>query len=334
MHRIAISNQKGGVGKTTTAANLAAALGQAGRRVLLVDLDPQAHLSMHFGVELREGDASVYDLLAGTRKLSEVALVVGENLVLLPAHTDLASVESELLAKPQRETVLRDAIDHVADADVVIIDCAPALNLLSVNALVAAHEVIIPLQAHFLGLQGLGKLLETITVVRERINTELRVGGVVLCMFDTGTKLAAEVAADIAEFLHSVRGSDHVCADARLFETRIRRNIKLAESPSYGQSIFDYDPSSNGAADYLALSRELIARLSDGPGQESAGDDLVVASGNGETRSVAHAPFAQDGSANRPQRIPPGGQPAKDGPAAGPAHDVAPEPEASAQQVS
>ncbi len=260
MRRIAVSNQKGGVGKTTTTANLAAALAAAGNRVLLVDLDPQGHLSLHFGIELTDGDPTIYDVLIDGAPVREVARLVGPNLSLLAAQTDLAAAETELVTVVGREVILRDAIAAVgADYDLLLIDCPPSLSLLTINALVAAEEVLIPLQAHFLGLQGLSKLLETVTVVRRRVNPRLRVGGIVLCMYDAGTKLAAEVVEDLSGFLSAARGTDSVCSTARLFDTRIRRNIKLAEAPSHGQTVLVYDPASNGAEDYRSLARELLA---------------------------------------------------------------------------
>jgi chromosome partitioning protein len=260
MRRIAVSNQKGGVGKTTTTANLAAALADAGQRVVLIDLDPQGHLSLHFGVELAEGDPTIYDVLIDSMPVREVIRPVGPNLSLLAAQTDLAAAETELVTVVGREVILRDAMAAVSDDyDVLLIDCPPSLSLLTINALVATDEVLIPLQAHFLGLQGLSKLIETVTIVRRRVNPRLCVGGIVLCMYDAGTKLAGEVVEDLSSFLAAARGTESVCATARLFDARIRRNIKLAEAPSHGQTVLAYDPTSNGAEDYRSLARELLA---------------------------------------------------------------------------
>ncbi len=263
MRRIAVINQKGGVGKTTTTANLGAALAASGRRVLLIDLDPQSHLTMHF-VETspaEESDApSAYDVFTDNVSLEKAIYEVGEGVSVVPAHIDLAGAETELVNVVGREAILRDGMRGLDNRfDYLLVDCPPSLGTLTVNALVACDEVIIPLQAHFLALQGLSKLLETVTLVRQRINPDIRITGVVLCMFDAGTKLATEVAEDIGGFLESSRGTDSAWADAKLFGTRIRRNIKLAESPSYGQTVFSYAPTSNGAIDYRKLADELLA---------------------------------------------------------------------------
>ena len=259
MRSIAVINQKGGVGKTTTAVNLAAAFAQAGRRILLVDLDPQAHATLHLGVELKDGQASVYDVLIGRSPARDAVQQVSDLRSVLPSHLDLVAAELELAERDSRERVLQAALAGVTgDYDFTVIDCSPSLGLLTVNALAAVQEVIIPLQPHFLGLQGLGKLLETIGVVRQAINPQLRVVGVVLCMYEKGTKLAQEVQNDIQQFL-AAAGPDDAWFGAKLFETKIRRNIKLAEAPSFGQAIFDYAADSHGAEDYAALARELMA---------------------------------------------------------------------------
>ncbi len=259
MRRVAIINQKGGVGKTTTTANLAAAVARSGKRVLLIDLDPQAHLTLHFGVELSDGQANIYDLLADTTPAAEVAVSVSDRMSILPADIDLAGVEARLINVPGREVLLREALEGFAtEFDVVLIDCPPALGVLTINALVASTEVIIPLQAHFFALQGLSKLLETVTLVRQRINPQLKVAGVVLCLYEAATRLGAEVVEDLRKFLEGARGTNKPWADARLYETPIRRNIKLAECCSYGQSVFDYAPKSNGAVDYARLAAEIF----------------------------------------------------------------------------
>lgn len=259
MRTIAIINQKGGVGKTTTAVNLAAALvQQRNRSVMLVDLDPQAHSSLHLGIEA-SGDShkTIYDVLTNETPVAAAAQYAEDRLAILPSHIDLVAAELELADAPDREQRLAAALTpHRENFDLIIIDCAPSLGLLTINALTAADEVIIPLQAHFFALQGLGKLLETVALVREQINPKLRVSGVVLCMFDRTTKLAQEVVADVAAFLDAAQPDDP-WHGARLFKTRIRRNIKLAECPSFGQSIFEYDASSHGAEDYAALAAEL-----------------------------------------------------------------------------
>ncbi|MFA9480124.1 ParA family protein [Phycisphaerales bacterium AB-hyl4] len=261
---IAMMNQKGGVGKTTTTVNVGAALSEAGHRVLLIDLDPQAHLSLHVGINPDELERSVYDLLVDDdTTAAEVVMQVTPTLGVLPAEVNLAGVEAELAertAAGESQGVLRDkTMDLVTQFDYVLLDCPPSLGLLTINGLTLAREVIVPMQAHFLALQGLSKLLETITMVRERINPQLKLAGIVLCMHEANTLLAGEVAGDLNAFLEEARGTDQPWADAAVFQPAVRRNIKLAESPSFGQSIFSYAPESNGAKDYVALAKAIAA---------------------------------------------------------------------------
>jgi len=259
MRSIAIINQKGGVGKTTTAVNLGAALSDLGRRVCLIDLDPQAHASLHMGVALTDDRPSIYQVLTSDTRLSEVRTAIDDNLSLIPSHLDLAAAEMELAGEVGREVILRDklVLDD-GDFDYLIIDCPPSLGVLTLNALTAVKEVFLPLQPHFLALHGFGKLLRTIDVVAQRLNPSLRLTGVVLCMYESGTRLAAEVTSDVHEFFEQNKAQSTAWADAETFQTRIRRNIRLAEAPSFGQSIFQYAPSSNGAADYRSLAREVL----------------------------------------------------------------------------
>ena len=262
MRSIAITNQKGGAGKTTTAVNVAAALARAGQRVLLVDLDPQSHTSLHVGVQLSQDDAGIYDVLVRGLPPIQASRNISEHLVLIPAGIDLVGAELELHERGQREEVLAKALNTCHDAfDFCIIDCPPSLGLLTINALAAVDEVIIPLQPHFLALQGLGRLLETVTLVRGVLNPRLRVSGIVLCMFEKGTRLAQEVLEDIAQFVRDADPED-AWHGALVFQTKIRRNIKLAECPSFGQTVYDYAPNSHGTEDYLALSREIFAMSS------------------------------------------------------------------------
>ncbi|MBT5020489.1 AAA family ATPase [Planctomicrobium sp.] len=260
MRIIAVMNQKGGVGKTTTSVNLAAGLAHQGRRVCLIDLDPQAHSSIHLGVEVLGGTDSIYQVFAGAKPFHEVTQLVSKNLWLSPADIDLAATELELVDAPGREYVLKQALTSSNAAekfDYIVMDCPPSLGVLTINALSAANEVLIPLQPHFFALQGLSKLFETTALVTRRLNRDLKVSGVALCLFDTGTRLAGDVTDDLMMFLEQ---SDPQApwADAKVFNTKIRRNIKLAEAPSHGISIFQYAPTSAGALDYQNLVLEVI----------------------------------------------------------------------------
>jgi chromosome partitioning protein len=261
MRRIAIINQKGGVGKTTTAVNLSAALAAAGQRVCVIDLDPQAHATTHLGVEPDGKSPSMYDVLIDMKPLAAVRRQVGERLWLAGSDINLAAAEVELAGVVGREVILRDLLaQDEGEFDFVLMDCAPSLGVLTLNALAAAGEVFIPLQPHFLALHGMGKLFETTALVAKRINPALQVTGVVLCLYEATTKLANEVVSDLQEYLDKSRGANVPWSKARIFETRIRRNIKLAECPSFGQSIFAYAPKSHGAEDYAALAREVLGQ--------------------------------------------------------------------------
>jgi chromosome partitioning protein len=258
MRRIAIINQKGGVGKTTTTVNLGAALARRGRRVCLIDLDPQAHATTHLGVEPDGQQPSLYHVLLGQHRIQQVRREVAEGLWLVPADLDLAAAEVELAGVVGREVILREALQNDDAAfDYLLMDCGPSLGVLTLNALAAADEVLIPLQPHFLALHGLSKLLETTALVARRIHPGLKVSGIVMCLFDTSTRLAHEVLADLQAFLERCRGQSLPWSSARVFASKIRRNIKLAECPSHGQTIFTYAPKSPGAADYAALAEEI-----------------------------------------------------------------------------
>jgi chromosome partitioning protein len=256
MRKIAVLNQKGGVGKTTSVVNIAAALANMGRRVLVIDLDPQGHLTTHLGVDPETTETGSYKVLTESTAVSQQMMMVRPNLWLLPANINLVGAESELVSVVGREIILRDALTEVEPMlDYIIIDCAPSLGLLTLNALAATEEILIPLQPHFLALQGLGKLLQTVELVNKRINPQLRVKGVLLCMYDSRASLPKEVKADIEEFFSKARSTNCPWSQARILPVYVRRNIKLAEAPSYGQTIFEYEPTCNGAEDYLKVAQ-------------------------------------------------------------------------------
>ena len=258
MRRIAIINQKGGVGKTTTAVNLVAALAVCGQRVCVIDLDPQAHATTHFGIELDGKSPSMYDVLVNSMPLAEARRKVADNLWVCGSDINLAAAEVELAGVVGREVILRDQLLQDEGAfDFVIMDCGPSLGVLTLNALAGANEVFIPLQPHFLALHGMSKLFETTALVARRINPSLKVTGIVLTLYEATTRLAQEVIRDLQDFLDRSRTTNAPWSKARIFGTRIRRNIKLAECPSFGQSIFVYSPTSNGAIDYSSLAREV-----------------------------------------------------------------------------
>lgn len=259
---IALINQKGGVGKTTTTVNLGAALAERGQRVLLIDLDPQAHLTLSIGVDPEDCDLTIYDLLAddGITAL-EVCREISKDLAILPADVSLAGIESELASKVvtgAAQTILKTKCESLYQAfDYVLIDCPPALGLLTINGLTLAKEVIVPMQAHFLALQGLGKLLETVQMLAQGMNPTLTVAGISLCMHEANTVLAGEVVGEVQGFLDEARGTNLPWREAVVFSPPIRRNIKLAEAPSFGQSVFAYAPESNGATDYARLAESV-----------------------------------------------------------------------------
>jgi len=258
MRSIAIINQKGGVGKTTTAVNLAAGLTRWGSRVLLIDLDPQAHASLYLGLESTPDEPGIHSVLIDGVPAKSAIRQIDEKLHIISSHVDLVAAESELSRRPERELSLSRALAPLADDyDFIIIDSPPSLGLLTVNALAAVREVIIPVQTHFLALQGLGMLLRTATAVRDMLNPRLRVSGVILCMYEKGTRLAQEVDNDVRQFIANAEPSD-VWHGGRVFDATVRRNIKLAECPSFGKTIFDYAPACNGAEDYARLAQELL----------------------------------------------------------------------------
>jgi chromosome partitioning protein len=286
MRTIAVLNQKGGVGKTTTVANTAAALAAAGSRVVVIDLDPQAHLTIHLGLEPQIVEAGSYKVLTQSAKFEEQIMLVRFNLWLLPANINLVGAESELVSVVGRETILREAIESSNNKfDYCLIDCAPSLGLLTLNALAAAEEVLIPLQPHFLALQGFGQLLQTVDLVNKRINPNLKVKGILLCMFDSRASLPNEVRADIEQFLNNARGTNSAWSEAKILPTFIRRNIKLAEAPSYGKTIFEYEQNCHGAEDYQKVAEFVRAHF-----QPSAQIETPQPIAPDEVQDESHAP--------------------------------------------
>jgi len=263
LRTIAVLNQKGGVGKTTSTVNMAAGLAEMGHKVALIDMDPQAHLTIHLGVNPETSGDGIYEVLTKSADINETLTEVRENLYLLGANINLVGAESELVSVVGREIILREAIESIRDHyDYLIIDCAPSLGLLTLNGLAAVNEVFIPLQPHFLALQGFGKLLQTVSLVSKRINPALKVSGILMCMYDKRATLSSEVKADIENFLVNARQTNSPWSQAAIIPVFVRRNIKLAEAPSYGQTIFEYEPDCNGSYDYMAIAKYVNDRMS------------------------------------------------------------------------
>ena len=262
MRTIAVLNQKGGVGKTTSVVNIAAALAAAGSRVVTLDFDPQAHLTIHLGLEPQIVDSGSYKVLTQGAQFEQQIMLMRPNLWLLPANINLVGAESELVSVVGRETILREAMMSSQDKfDYCLIDCGPSLGLLTLNALAAAEYVLIPLQPHFLALRGFGKLLQTVELVNKRINPNLKVKWVLLCMFDGRASLTNEVKDDIEQFLENAQGTNCPWSQAQILPVHIRRNIKLAEAPSYGRTIFEYEQNCHGAEDYKKVAELIHAQF-------------------------------------------------------------------------
>jgi len=291
MRRIALINQKGGVGKTTTAVNLAAALTRLGQRVVVVDLDPQANLTLHLGLG-HEPEVSSYHVLVDRKPFRDALLETGtEGLQAVASDLDLSGAELELANAFGRETLLRDALgtwcqehekEHGGEpADFVLFDCPPSLGLLSINGLAAADEVFVPVQTHFFALQGMSKLVEIVDLIRQRLHPGLRLAGIVPCLYDSRLRLAREVLAEIREFFPD-----------QAFRQAIGSNVKLAEAPSFGQTIFQYAPESPGARDYLNLAREVLERADVGEDEkeEGSGDAVEASTPEEPARETPPAP--------------------------------------------
>ena len=246
---IAIANQKGGVGKTTTSINLAASLGVLEKKVLLIDADPQANATSGIGIDVESVDIGTYQLLEHSNTAKE-AIIKTEtpNLDAIPSHIDLVAIEIELVDKDNREYMLKTALSSIKeDYDFIIIDCAPSLGLLTLNALTAADAVIIPIQCEYFALEGLGKLLNTIKSVQKIHNPDLDIEGLLLTMYDSRLRLSNQVVEEVQKHFNNM-----------VFQTIIQRNVRLSEAPSYGESIINYDASSKGATNYLSLAKEII----------------------------------------------------------------------------
>lgn len=245
---VAIINQKGGSGKTTTAVNLGAYLARFGKSVLLIDLDPQANSTIHLGLKPHEVERSVYDVMMDERLFSDVIRKTAvDNLLIAPADINLSGVEIELAGMVGREIILKNAVEKIANNyDYILIDSPPSLGLLTVNALTVAKEIIIPVQTEFFALEGMGKLFHTVDIVKKRLNRDLRITGIVPTMFDGRTNLSREVMEKIREHFGD-----------KVYKTIVRKNVRLAEASSHGKPILLYDPRSTGAEDYETLSREV-----------------------------------------------------------------------------
>jgi len=250
MRKIAVINQKGGSGKTTSVVNIGWCLSENKRKVLLIDLDPQAHTTIHLGFEPPNIEKSIYEVLINEVPIDETIVQINNYLYLVPSKIELASAEIELVTAVGREIILKEILKKYKKRfDYILIDCPPSLGLLTLNALTTVNEVFIPIQAEFFALEGLTKLLQTIQLVKERLNPSLEISGIILTMFDIRKNICKDVAEKVKNHFNE-----------KIFKTVIRENVRLAEAPSFGKSIYQFSPDSHGASDYKKLTKEIIAQ--------------------------------------------------------------------------